>query len=128
MNLTVLNETYGEPLVLAMGGLVVGLLFGFFAQRSRFCLRAVVIEFWHHQFGEKLSVWLLTFASAVIAIQALIVLGDLDVSTTRQVDAGRAVFHHPHQPACLDVDGWHWRRPERGLSLLVFLPCVPSFV
>jgi len=85
MNLTVLNETYGEPLVLAMGGLVVGLLFGFFAQRSRFCLRAAVIEFWHHQFGEKLSVWLLTFASAVIAIQALIVLGDLDVSTTRQL-------------------------------------------
>jgi uncharacterized membrane protein YedE/YeeE len=85
MNLTVLNETYGEPLVLAVGGLVVGLLFGFFAQRSKFCLRAAVIEFWHHQFGEKLSVWLLTFASAVIAIQGLIVLGDLDVSTTRQL-------------------------------------------
>lgn len=85
MNLTVLNETYGEPLVLAVGGLTVGLLFGFFAQRSKFCLRAAVIEFWHQQFGEKLSVWLLTFASAVIAIQGLIVLGDLDVSTTRQL-------------------------------------------
>ncbi|MEY4121934.1 MAG: hypothetical protein RLZZ457_772, partial [Pseudomonadota bacterium] len=87
MNLTVLNETYGESGVLAVGGCVVGLLFGFFAQRSKFCLRAAVIEFWHHQFGEKLSVWLLTFASAVIAIQGLIVLGDLDVSTTRQLAA-----------------------------------------
>ena len=89
MNLTALNETYGEPYVLAAGGLLVGLMFGFFAQRSKFCLRAAVIEFWHRQFGEKLSVWLLTFSAAVIAIQGLIVLGDLDVSTargTRRID------------------------------------------
>jgi len=85
MNLTALNETYGESAVLAVGGWVIGLLFGFFAQRSKFCLRAAVVEFWHHQFGEKLSVWLLTFSSAVIAIQSLIVLGDLDVSTARQL-------------------------------------------
>ena len=85
MNFTALNESYGEPLVLAVGGLCVGLLFGFFGQRSRFCLRAAVVEFWHRQFGEKLSVWLLTFSTAVIAIQGLIVLGVLDVSTTRQL-------------------------------------------
>ena len=85
MNFTALNESYGEPLVLAVGGLCVGLLFGFFGQRSRFCLRAAVVEFWHRQFGEKLSVWLLTFSTAVIAIQGLIVLGALDVSTTRQL-------------------------------------------
>ena len=85
MNLTTLNETYGEPYVLAVGGLIVGLLFGFFAQRSKFCLRAAVVEFWHRQFGEKLSVWLLTFSAAVIAIQGLIVLGHLDVSTARQL-------------------------------------------
>jgi uncharacterized membrane protein YedE/YeeE len=85
MNITVLNETYGEPYVLAVGGLTIGLLFGFFAQRSKFCLRAAVIEFWHRHFGEKLSVWLLTFSAAVIAIQSLIVLGALDVSTARQL-------------------------------------------
>ena len=85
MDLASLNERYGEATLLAVGGAVVGLLFGFFAQRSRFCLRAAVIEFWHAQFGEKLSVWLLTFSSAVIAIQGLIVLGWLDVSTTRQL-------------------------------------------
>lgn len=85
MNLTALNETYGEPYVLAFGGLVIGLMFGFFAQRSRFCLRAAVIEFWHRQFGEKLSVWLLTFSAAVIAIQGLIVIESLDVSTARQL-------------------------------------------
>jgi len=85
MNLTQLNEAYGEAWVLAAGGLCVGLLFGFFAQRSKFCLRAAVVEFWRHQFGEKLAVWLLTFASAIIAIQALLVLGLLDVSTSRQL-------------------------------------------
>jgi len=85
MNLTALNEAYGEPYVLAAGGWLIGLLFGFFAQRSKFCLRAAVVEFWHRQFGEKLSVWLLTFSAAVIAIQGLIVLGDLDVSTARQL-------------------------------------------
>ncbi len=85
MNFTALNESYGEPLVLAVGGLCVGLLFGFSGQRSRFCLRAAVIQFWHRQFGEKLSVWLLTFSTAVIAIQGLIVAGALDVSTTRQL-------------------------------------------
>jgi uncharacterized membrane protein YedE/YeeE len=85
MNLTALNEAYGEPYVLAVGGLLIGLLFGYFAQRSKFCLRAAVVEFWHRQFGEKLSVWLLTFSAAVIAIQGLIVMGDLDVSTARQL-------------------------------------------
>lgn len=87
MNFTPLNETYGEPFVLAVGGLLIGVLFGFFGQRSRFCLRAAVIEFWRGKFGEKLSVWLLTFSSAVIAIQGLIVLGDLDVSAARQLSS-----------------------------------------
>lgn len=78
-------ERYGTTAVLAVGGAVIGALFGFFAQRSRFCLRAAVIEFWHGKFGEKLSVWLLAFASALVAVQALILAGWLDVSTARQL-------------------------------------------
>jgi len=35
----------GEPAVLAWGGLILGLDFGFFGQRSKFGLRAAVIEF-----------------------------------------------------------------------------------
>ena len=58
MNLAMLLEQHGEGTVLAVGGLVIGLLFGFLAQRSRFCLRAAVLEFWGRSFGEKLSVWL----------------------------------------------------------------------
>lgn len=78
-------ERHGTGAVLAVGGAVIGALFGFFAQRSRFCLRAAVIEFWHGKFAEKLSVWLLAFASALIAVQTLILAGALDVSGARQL-------------------------------------------
>jgi uncharacterized protein len=85
VNLATLLEQYGESYPLAWGGLVIGLLFGFFAQRSKFCLRAAVIEFWHRKFGEKLSVWLLAFSTAVVVVQLLILLHSLDVSTARQI-------------------------------------------
>lgn len=85
LNLASLLERHGDSVVLAVGGALIGLLFGFFAQRSRFCLRAAVIEFWHRQFGEKLSVWLLAFASAVVGVQLLILTQALDVSTARQM-------------------------------------------
>jgi len=82
-----LIETYGESVVLAAGGALVGILFGFFAQRSRFCLRAAVIDFWHMRFGEKLSIWLLTFSSAVVAVQLMVLMGWLDTSYARQISA-----------------------------------------
>lgn len=87
MNLSTLLEQYGESVVLASGGLGIGMLFGFFAQRSRFCLRSAVLEFWHRERGDKLAVWLLAFASAVVAVQLLILLQALDVSTARQIAA-----------------------------------------
>ena len=82
-----LVEIYGEGTVLAVGGAAIGLLFGFFAQRSRFCLRAAVIDFWHGQFKDKLSIWLLAFSAAVIATQALVLWGGLDSSAARQIAA-----------------------------------------
>lgn len=87
MNLATIVERYGDGTVLAAGGALIGTLFGFMAQRSRFCLRSAVIEFWHHKFGEKLSVWLLTFSSAVIAVQLLTLSGALDVGNARQLAA-----------------------------------------
>lgn len=80
-------EHWGEPTVLAVCGLLAGLGFGFFAQRSKFCLRAAVIEFWHGKFGDKLTVWLLAFGTAVVGVQLLIITGGLDVSTARQLSA-----------------------------------------
>ena len=80
-------ERFGEPTVLAVGGLLTGLAFGFFAQRSKFCLRAAVIEFWHGKFGEKLAVWLLAFSTAVVGVQLMVLLGGLDLSSARQLAA-----------------------------------------
>ncbi len=85
MDLATILERYGDGTILALGGAVIGALFGFFAQRSRFCLRAAVIEFWHGSFGEKLSVWLLAFSTAVVVVQALLLTGNLDVSAARQL-------------------------------------------
>lgn len=73
--------------MLAFGGALIGLFFGFFAQRSKFCLRAAVIDFWHGHFKDKLSIWLLAFSAAVIATQALVLWGGLDSSAARQIAA-----------------------------------------
>lgn len=85
MDITFLLDLLGEPVLLAGGGAAIGLAFGFFAQRSRFCLRSAVIEFWRREPGEKLAVWLLAFSAAVVAVQALILLHALDVSGARQL-------------------------------------------
>ena len=84
-DLTTTIELHGTLPILAVGGAVVGLFFGFFAQRSRFCLRAAVIDVWRGHFGERLSVWLLAFATAVVAVQALTLAGWLDASGARQL-------------------------------------------
>ena len=58
MDLTRAIEGIGEGSVLAWGGLAIGAAFGFAAQRSRFCLRAAAIEFWHghvEQQGRRLA-------------------------------------------------------------------------
>jgi hypothetical protein len=70
-----LIDRLGEAWALAAAGLFIGLAFGFFAQRSRFCLRSAVIEFSRRQLGGKLTVWLFAFATAVVATQALALAG-----------------------------------------------------
>lgn len=85
--LQALIDRLGEPRTLALGGLALGAVFGFFAQRSRFCLRSAVIEFARSLGGGKLTVWLFAFASAVMATQALVMTGWLDSSSARQLSA-----------------------------------------
>ena len=87
MNLSSLIEHFGEPTILATGGVLIGALFGYFAQRSKFCLRSAALEFWHWRFGEKLAVWLLTFSSALVAVQWLTLAHHMDASSTRQIAA-----------------------------------------
>jgi uncharacterized membrane protein YedE/YeeE len=85
--LTTIVEKLGENGSLLAGGLLIGLAFGFFAQRSRFCLRSAVIEFSRNLTGGKLTVWLFAFSSAVLATQLLAFAGAFDSSEARQISA-----------------------------------------
>lgn len=87
MDLTWWIDRLGEPGTLAAAGLLIGFAFGFLAQRSRFCLRSAVIEFSRNLVGGKLTVWLFAFAVAVVATQALVLLGAFSATEARQISA-----------------------------------------
>ncbi|WP_345793647.1 YeeE/YedE family protein [Thauera sp. JM12B12] len=78
-------EWLGEDRGLALGGLLIGAAFGFFAQRSQFCLRAAVVEVARMRFGPRLAVWLLAFSSALLLTQSLQLAGQFDTSNVRQL-------------------------------------------
>ena len=92
--LTPLVDILGEDWLSWLGGLLVGGLFGFFAQRSRFCLRAAAVEFSRGEGGPRLAVWLLTFAAALMGTQAFVVIGWLE-SPRRVSSRNRAAFPAP---------------------------------
>src|SRR3954447_22200808 len=83
--LTPIIDLLGEDRLSWLGGLLVGGLFGFFAQRSRFCLRAAAVEFSRGQGGPRLAIWLLTFAAALMGTHGWVAIGWSDVSSARQL-------------------------------------------
>lgn len=87
MTLGPLVEMLGESHTLVLVGLLIGAVFGFMAQRSRFCLRSAVIEFSRNLTGGKLTVWLFAFATAVMVTQAMAWGGAFDASGARQLAA-----------------------------------------
>lgn len=85
MQISTLIETWGDGAVLATAGLGIGLVFGALAQRSKFCLRAAVVETARGAAGARFSVWLIAFAAAIAVTQGLILAGWLNVSEARQL-------------------------------------------
>ena len=85
MNLASLLETWGDSNVLAMAGALVGFIFGLAAQRTRFCARAAVVECCEGKTGDRFSVWWLAFGSALVGVQALVLMGWLQPSTSRYI-------------------------------------------
>ena len=83
MNLASLLEAWGDAHVLAAGGALIGLMFGFMAQRSRFCARAAVLECCNGQPGDRFSVWWLALGAALVATQLLVLGGLLKPGTSR---------------------------------------------
>jgi uncharacterized membrane protein YedE/YeeE len=83
MDLVTLVEGIGESPTAALFGLMTGIIFGVAAQRSRFCLRAAVVEFARGRMEDKVAVWLLTFSTAVVWVQGAQILGLIDVTDAR---------------------------------------------
>lgn len=83
MNLSGWLEAWGDATVLAWGGALLGLVFGFAAQRSRFCARAAVLDVCEKRVGDRLVVWLLAFSTALLAVQLLAYSGNLKPEGSR---------------------------------------------
>jgi uncharacterized membrane protein YedE/YeeE len=85
MDLVSLVERIGEAPTAALFGLATGLTFGIAAQRSRFCLRAATVEFARGRMEDKVAVWLLTFSTAVVWVQAAQLLGLMNAADARMM-------------------------------------------
>ncbi|MBV0911652.1 YeeE/YedE family protein [Anianabacter salinae] len=78
-------DRIGEAPAAALAGVLTGVIFGIAAQRSRFCLRAATVEFARGSLGPKVSVWLLTFSTAVVWVQGAQMLGLMRGSDARMM-------------------------------------------
>ncbi len=69
MDIIPLIDRIGEGPTAALFGLLTGAVFGIAAQRSAFCLRAAAVEFARGSLGPKVTVWFLTFSTAMAWVQ-----------------------------------------------------------
>lgn len=75
MDILPIVERIGENPTAALIGLITGVIFGVAAQRSSFCLRAATVEFARGRMGASVTVWLLTFSTALFWVQGAELLG-----------------------------------------------------
>lgn len=87
MEIASLLESLGEKTLITLSGLLIGIFFGVFAQRSRFCLRSATVEFWSRQGHSKLAIWLFAFSAAIVCTQSFAIAGWLDVSQAKQLSS-----------------------------------------
>lgn len=83
MNLIPLIDTFGEAGAAVFGGAVLGLIFGFAAQRSAFCTRSAVLDLTRSRDIRALATWAVGFAVAVLGVQWLLAAHVLEVADTR---------------------------------------------
>jgi uncharacterized membrane protein YedE/YeeE len=85
VNLANLLDAWGDTNVLALAGALVGFIFGFAAQRSRFCTRAAVIDCFEGQAHKRFSVWWLAFGACLVGVQVLVFMGGLKPADARYI-------------------------------------------
>ncbi|WP_339758048.1 YeeE/YedE family protein [uncultured Hoeflea sp.] len=83
MDLVPLIDLIGEPQTALVGGLVLGLAFGIFAQRSRYCTRSAVLSVMGESDLKPFATWAAGFAAAILAVQLLLGADMIDVAETR---------------------------------------------
>lgn len=83
MDIVSLMDWLGEANTKALTGLLIGIIFGIAAQRSKFCLRASAVEFARGTIGPSTAVWLLTFATALFWTQFAIYFNYVDLNEAR---------------------------------------------
>lgn len=85
MDILWIVESLGEAATAALFGLITGVIFGVAAQRSKFCLRAATVEFGRFQMGDRVAVWLLTFSTALVWVQAAELSGLMQAEDARMM-------------------------------------------
>lgn len=85
MDLIPIVDQIGEANMAVLFGLLTGAVFGVAAQRSRFCLRAATVEFARGRMGGAVAVWLLTFSTALVWVQAARLAGLMDPTEARMM-------------------------------------------
>jgi uncharacterized membrane protein YedE/YeeE len=83
MDLVPVIDMIGESGTALAGGVVLGLLFGFFAQQTAFCTRSAVLDLTRRRGFSALAIWFIGFAVAIFGVQLLLANGTVDVSETR---------------------------------------------
>lgn len=81
--LTGISERFGDSATALLIGLLVGAIFGLAAQRSAFCLRSAAVEFARRRPGRGMAIWLLTFSTAMVWVQAAQMSGMFRPETAR---------------------------------------------
>ncbi len=79
-------EVLGENWTALFGSFAIGMLFGFAAQRSRFCLRAATLDFWKGHLTDRVAVWVLAFSAAVVLTQIAVLASWLDLGLVRSLN------------------------------------------
>jgi len=85
MDIVSLVERIGETPAAALFGVITGIIFGVAAQRSQFCLRSATVEFARRQMGPSVTVWLLTFSTALFWVQTAEQMGLMRAEDARMM-------------------------------------------
>ena len=80
-------ETWSATSAALAAGLFLGAVFGFAAQRSRFCLRLALVGAERSERGPSLALWLVAMAVALAGVQGALAFSPLDLSGHRYLES-----------------------------------------